>query len=73
MGMVAGLIVEKVIKSRSLSLVGNAVIGMIGFNIGFYGGLLLTSDYRMCLAPKKSFVRSRFWSMKDCRIAICAI
>lgn len=44
MGIVAGLIVEKALMSQSLSLIGNAVIGMIGFNIGFYAGLLLASD-----------------------------
>jgi len=44
MGIAAGLIIEKVLKSRRLSLVGNAVTGMIGFNIGFYAGLLLTYD-----------------------------
>jgi parallel beta-helix repeat protein len=44
MGVVVGLIVDKVLKRQSPGLIRNAVIGMIGFNIGFFAGLLLISD-----------------------------
>ena len=43
-GIVSGLIIEKMLKYSSLGFISNAILGIIGSVLGFYGCLIFFSS-----------------------------